>query len=162
MALSCRLGLNHDMCLIWNRRNGPHSWFLLSSLERGFCPECCFPSQKMQPCTTQREQHSKESCRNVMIKGTIEMYELIMPDFTFLWHFSSHSVPTYTALVILIVLSSCLFLKGISESLQRKAAKRNNHFMREESDEGIMFPWLWRKGKVMFSLKNNAHFAFFG
>lgn len=37
----------------------------------------------MQPCMTQREQHSKERCCNVMIKGTIEMYELIMPDFTF-------------------------------------------------------------------------------
>lgn len=102
----------------------------------------------MQPCMIQRQHNSKERCCNVMIKGTIEMHELIMPDFTLLWHFSSHSVPTYTALVILIVLSSCLFLKGISESLQIKAAKRNNHFMREDSDEGIIFPWLWRK--VMF------------
>lgn len=150
MALSCRLGLNHDTCLIWNRRKSPHSWFLLSSHEEGFCPEYCFPSQKMQPRMIQREQHSKERCCNVMIKGTTKMYELIMPDFTFLWHFSSHSVHTYTALVILVVLSSCLFLKGISESLQRKAAKRNNHFMQEDSDERILFPWLWRKGKAMF------------
>lgn len=135
--------------LIWNRINAPHSWFLLSSHDEGFCPEYFFASQRMQPHMIQREQRSKERRCNVMIKGTIEMHELIMPDFTFPWHFSSHSLPTYTALVILIVLSSCLFLKGISESLQRKAAKRNNHFMREDSDERILFPWLWRKGKAM-------------
>lgn len=46
-----------------------------------------------------------------------------------LWHSSSFFATVYTALVIRMVSSSSLFLRGISESFERKAAKRNNQFM---------------------------------